>query len=74
MQTNQNDHTFPVAYHDGEAIEYEQIGITKFEFFTAAALQGLLANPGISHSEAPKIAKRMALAIIKELNSEDSHA
>lgn len=66
MQTRKNDPVSPVEDFVGQSI-----GLTKREFFAAAALQGLLANPQSSGGYHPGNAVRLADQLIIELNKQN---
>lgn len=45
MKTEPNESAFPEVNHDNPQFSYPTYGLTKREYFTAMAMQGLLANP-----------------------------
>ena len=46
MKKKKDIYAFPNSIHESEDIkEYSNLGLTKKEYFTAKAIQGLLANP-----------------------------
>lgn len=70
MRTKPNDATFPLKDDD---YYLKQTGLTKLEYFAAAALQGLAANPNINWVSEDKIAKASlvcAKILINELNEQ----
>jgi hypothetical protein len=72
--TKPNDEAFPVAFDSGKDIV--NYGLTKLEYFAAAAMQGALASTASDNSawpEAALIARRSveyAKALIERLNQE----
>lgn len=72
MQTRKDDGVFPLVNTEGDFLNTE-FGLTKREFFAAAALQGILANPDYMHSIAASEAVRFADKLIFELNQTASN-
>lgn len=76
-----NNPAFPHFNQHGEVIHDSAIGITRLEYFTAAAMQGLAANPklmeetlnaGLKGADlagmtVPELAVKMAIGAIKEI-------
>jgi hypothetical protein len=57
--------------HIDDRLHSEQYGITKLEFFTAAALTGLLANPCNYKSDIGAMAVNKDMECINELNAKN---
>lgn len=71
MQTKKDDPVCAIFDSDGNV---ECSGLTKREFFAAAALQGILANPdGCLWKLAAEEAVKKADELIKELNQTDTN-
>ena len=66
MKTNKNDEAFPSGYNQTN-------GLTKLEYFAAAALQGILANHYISmyNNEMAIDAINIAKMLIDKLNEQE---
>jgi len=47
MKTNPNDSVYPLRQEQTGELEYQEWGITKLEYATFSALQGLCANPNL---------------------------
>lgn len=70
METDKDDSAFPIVTNS-ESCLYDAYGLTKREYFSAIALQGLLSNPSIDFVEPEQLAHDAILyaaALIKELN------
>lgn len=73
MQTRKNDRALPFQAAQEDGTEIYEPGLTKREFFAAAALQGVMANPEFMHFEAAKMAVKKADELIKALNETDTN-
>lgn len=64
MKTNKNQQAFPRTYNEG---------MTKLEYFAAAALPGLLVSLGANYGEyhLARLAVEQAKALIDELNEQE---
>lgn len=65
MKTNKNQQAFPRTYNEG---------MTKLEYFAAAALQGLLANSSINWFSEDKVVRSAlvcAKMLIDKLNEQE---
>lgn len=77
MQTRKHDAAMPYNHEQDDGSFISDPGLTKREFFAAAALQGLLANRSITDCEMyppiniPERAVVLADALIFELNNQD---
>jgi len=82
MKTNPNDHVYPLLQEQVGELEYQEWGITKLEYATFSALQGLCANPNLINAvvgnnntstveikaSIGNLAKELAMDTIKKLN------
>jgi len=71
MKTNKNDGAFA---RPSTTYEQAQPGITKLEYFAAAALQGLLANSSINWVSEDKVVRSAlvcAKMLIDKLNEQE---
>ncbi len=75
MQTRKDDNTFPFQFdgQDEDGTILFETGLTKREYFAAAALQGLLTNPDITLGGAAKEAVRQADSLIRILNETNAN-
>lgn len=64
MKTNPDEYAFPSAH----SLPDQFCGLTKREYFAAAALQGLCANPNVPHDWACNYAINIADELIAKLN------
>lgn len=74
MKTNPNDPAHPTPYTNQDGtIQYDvYLGLTKREYFTALAIQGLCANvESASIADIALSAVKIADALIEALNKED---
>jgi hypothetical protein len=68
MQTRKNDAAMPYNSEQDDGSFISEPGLTKREFFAAAALQGILANDSLVHFSAAELAVKKADELIKALN------
>lgn len=76
MATNADDHAYPLSATvaqriiEGYGFPPEYLDMTKMEYFSAMAMQGLAANSTIKLNELEtcKVAVRLAKALVSELN------
>lgn len=71
MQTRKHDAAMPYNAEQDDGSFIGEFGLTKREFFAAAALQGILSSPKPMPDNAEVIAVKMADLIINELNKTD---
>jgi hypothetical protein len=64
METRKSDYAFPVS----NKIFAADAGLSKLEYFAAAALTGLLAGNRTTITQAPELSVAIATGLIKELN------
>lgn len=73
MRTRRDDPTFPFCLDpNNDDCQYHEPGLSKREYFAAAALQGILANPEFMQSMAAEIAIQQADKLIELLNKTDT--
>lgn len=70
MQTRKDDPIYPVVDEPFDPTFSNYQGLTKREYFAAAALQGILASPKPMPDNGAVIAVKMADALILELNKQ----
>jgi len=72
MKTTSNDPISPCKGYDKDHNDKVYNGLTKLEYFSGIALQGILANPNYNHSvqDAQKDAIGWAYSLIGELNKQ----